>query len=268
MSRFSQQWVRCAQSFVVVLAVWFLIAWGVQKVRGVDFPTPWQTGIRLWALVSGAPLADQTLWLHIQESLKRWLAGFGMAAVLGVGFGLLAGGIPWFAAISAGIPQVLLIIPGLAWIPVALLLFGIGESATVFMIAVASFAPIAMNVTHGIRGVDVQYVRAAQMMGAGTGKLFFQVLLPAALPSLLSGLRIGLGTGWRVLIAAEMVVGTGTGLGYSISQARWSLDYTAAFACITVICVIGLVVERLVLHPLEQRPLPAGRRPWKSHDPL
>ncbi|QQG64693.1 ABC transporter permease [Desulfobulbus oligotrophicus] len=253
MPYFLQLCLRRLIPILAVLAVWSLIAWGVHAFRGVDFPTARQTGERLWALLNSAPLAGSTLWLHIQESLQRWLAGFSIAAVSGVSFGLLAGGVPWFATITTGIPQVLLMIPGLAWIPVAILLFGIGEPATVFMIAVASFAPIAISVAHGIRGVDVYLIRAAQMMGAGHWTLFFQVLLPAALPSIISGLRIGLGTGWRVLVAAEMVVGTGTGLGYSIIQARWSLDYPAAFACIGVICAIGLVAERLVLYPLEQK---------------
>ena len=80
-----------------------------------------------------------------------------------------------------------------------------------------------------------------------------QVLLPGSLPAILSGLRIGLGNGWRVLVAAEMIVGTGTGLGYSIIQARWTLDYASAFACLGVICVIGLVFEQFIFNPLEQR---------------
>ena len=90
-------------------------------------------------------------------------------------------------------------------------------------------------------------------MGAGKKALFLQVLLPGSLPAILSGLRIGLGNGWRVLVAAEMIVGTGTGLGYSIIQARWTLDYTSAFACVGVICAIGLVFEQFIFNPLEQR---------------
>ena len=78
------------------------------------------------------------------------------------------------------------------------------------------------------------------------------MLLPGALPHILSGLRIGLGNGWRVLLAAEMVVGAGTGLGYSIIQARWTLDYSSAFACLLVILGIGLTVEHLVFAPLER----------------
>ena len=91
------------------------------------------------------------------------------------------------------------------------------------------------------------------MMGAGQMTMLFKVLLPGAMPSIISGLRIGLGNGWRVLVAAEMIVGAGTGLGYSIIQARWTLDYASAFACLCVICVIGLLIEHLVFNPLEKR---------------
>jgi NitT/TauT family transport system permease protein/taurine transport system permease protein len=90
------------------------------------------------------------------------------------------------------------------------------------------------------------------MLGAGEGTLFFHVFLPATLPSILSGLRIGLGTSWRVLVAAEMVVGSGTGLGYSLIQARWTLDYASSFACIAAICLIGFFFERVLIRRLER----------------
>jgi ABC-type nitrate/sulfonate/bicarbonate transport system permease component len=91
------------------------------------------------------------------------------------------------------------------------------------------------------------------MLGAGRKTLFLRVLLPGSLPQILSGLRIGLGNGWRVLVAAEMIVGTGTGLGYAIIQARWTLDYASAFVCIIVICLVGLATERLIFSPLEKK---------------
>jgi ABC-type nitrate/sulfonate/bicarbonate transport system permease component len=87
------------------------------------------------------------------------------------------------------------------------------------------------------------------------------VLLPGALPQIISGLRVGLGNSWRVVVAAEMVVGTGSGLGYAIVQSRWSLDFTSAFVCIIVIAMIGLVVEQAVLKPLERRTI----RRWGIH---
>jgi len=134
-----------------------------------------------------------------------------------------------------------------------MVLLQIGELSTIFMIAITAVAPIAINVLAGIKRVDIALVRAARMMGAGKKTLFFQVLVPGALPEIISGLRIGLGSGWRVLVAAEMVVGTGTGLGYSIIQSRWTMDYTSSFACIIVICAIGLFFEQAIFKPLEKR---------------
>ena len=238
---------------VIVLLIWQFAAEMVLLYRGVAFPTPWQTVIRLGTLFGGARLSNYSLLVHIGASLQRWLVGFGIAASLGIGFGLIAGRVRAFEKATAGIPQMLLLIPGLAWIPVTILLFGIGESATIFMISVSAFAPIAINVLAGIKNIDIHLIRAAKMMGAGENALFFRVLIPAALPSVLSGLRIGLGTGWRVLVAAEMIVGTGTGLGYSIIQARWTLDYASSFACIVVICGIGLLFEQVCFKQLERR---------------
>ncbi len=238
---------------VIVLFVWQAAALAVMVLRGVAFPTPWETFARLAQLAGGDRLSNHSLWVHVGTSLRRWLVGFGIAASLGVGYGLMAGRVRWFEKATARIPQVLLLVPGLAWVPVAILLLGIGEPATVFMIAVSAFAPIAINVLAGIKGIDIGLIRAAEMMGAGKDALFFRVLIPAALPSILSGLRIGLGTGWRVLVAAEMIVGTGTGLGYSIIQARWTLDYASSFACIAVICGIGLLFEHVFLRQLENQ---------------
>lgn len=237
----------------VVLTAWQITALGVGIFRGVSFPGPWQTGARFFSLVSGELLSSVSLYAHTMDSLKRWLAGFSIAAVSGIGYGLAAGRIEWLEKATGKIPQVFLLIPGLAWIPVAILLFGIGEPATVFMIAVSGFAPIAVNTLSGIKNIDIRFIRAAAMMGARQNTLFLNVLIPGALPSILSGLRIGLGTGWRVLVAAEMIVGTGTGLGYSIIQARWTLDYASSFVCIVMICVIGLLFEHLFLKQIEKQ---------------
>jgi len=237
----------------IVLLIWQAAAQTVLMLRGVAFPTPWETFARLAQLAGGDRLSNHSLWAHIAGSLKRWLIGFGIAAFLGIGYGMIAGRVRWLEKATARIPQMLLLVPGLAWIPVAILMFGIGESATVFMIAVSAFAPIAINVLAGIKNIDIGLIRAAEMMGAGKNALFFRVLIPASLPALLSGLRIGLGTGWRVLVAAEMVVGTGTGLGYAIIQSRWTLDYASSFACIAVICLIGLLFEHVFLKQLERQ---------------
>lgn len=238
--------------FVLFLLIWQALAIGVTYFRNVPFPTPWQTTDRLIQLMSGEPLSDALLYRHIADSLQRWLIGFGLAALSGVLYGLAAGLFHRLELATGQIVHLLQLIPGLAWIPIAILLFGIGEPATIFMIAMAAFPPVAITVLAGVRHLDGTYLRAARMLGAGRRALFFQVLLPGALPATISGLRLGMGASWRVLLAAEMVVGTGTGLGYSIVESRWTLDYTAAFACLTIIALIGILVEYGLFRPLER----------------
>jgi len=231
---------------------WHLLAVAVAHLRGVSFPTPLETLSRLLELLRGRLLLDHSLVRHLADSLVRWCIGFAFASTAGIGYGLLAGGGGARKGLTYPLVQGLQLIPGLAWIPVALLLFGIDERTTVFIIAMTVFPPVAMNVLAGVESVDATYLRAARMLGAKGWTLTGRVLLPGALPYILSGLRIGLGNGWRVLLAAEMVVGSGTGLGYSIIQARWTLDYPAAFACLLVILAVGLTTEHLVFAPLER----------------
>lgn len=245
--------VTAIAALVIPLALWWGLSAFVMHLRHVAFPTPYETILRLMELVRGRLLNDATVYRHVADSLQRWALGFALAVGAGVSSGLLLGWSRLLERLSMPTVTVLQLVPGLAWIPVAILLFGIGERATVFMIAVTALAPIVINTTAGVKGVDELFIRAARMMGADDRTLFARVLLPGSLPHLLSGLRVGFANGWRVLVAGEMIVGTGTGLGYSIIQSRWTLDYAGAFVCIAIICAIGLLVERGILLPLERR---------------
>ncbi len=247
------EFIYALAAVVLLLFLWFLVATTVTWLRDVPFPTPLSTFKRLAVLLNGEQLLEYSLYLHTFNSLLRWLIGFVIAATSGLMFGVVAGWWKPLALIAMPTVHVLQLIPGLAWIPVALLLFGVGEESTVFMIAMTAFAPVAINVVSGVRQIDETYIRAARMLGLNRYMLFSRVLLPGALPQILSGLRVGLGNGWRVLVAAEMIVGSGSGLGYAIIQSRWTLDFTSAFACLVIICLIGLAVERLIFLPLERR---------------
>lgn len=238
----------------LILAFWYGLVFWVQWQRGTEFPTPGQCLRRFLALLQGEKLYGYTLPQHFVNSfLRRWLVGYGLAAGLGLGLGLLVGVSRLLREVAMPLTYVIQLIPGLAWIPIALLLFGIGNTSTIFMIFVTALAPIIINTSGGIQGVPGIYIRAARMMGASWPRVFLQVMLPAALPSVVNGLRIGFANGWRVLIAAEMIVGVGLGLGYTIIQARWSLDFEAAFVCIAVICLVGMAFEKVVFGVLERQ---------------
>lgn len=245
-----------------ILVLWQATAFGVGHWRGAPFPTPWQTFQQLTTLLCGQPLAGKSLYHHLGISLLRWTSAFILAAGAGILYGILAGHWRWLERATAPLPHLLLLIPGLAWIPVAILVFGIGEGATLFMITITAFAPIALATHNGIRQVDITFIRAARMLGATERALFFQIQLPAALPALIAGLRIGFGNSWRVLVAAEMVVGTGSGLGFSIMESRWTLDYPSALSCIFIICILGVVFEHGLFKPLERHTL----RRWAAGD--
>ena len=246
--------IRSFIPIFIFLVVWQLVAFMVSTFRGVPFPTPWTTFMKLTALLGGQTLSDHTLYRHLADSIVRWLAGFVMAAIAGVVYGLFAG---WWRPLESRNlldhtyppvdPRTGLDPRCHPWFLVSV------KPQRFFMITMTAFPPVAINVLNGVKRLDTTFVRAAQMMGAGQITMLFKVLLPGAMPSIISGLRIGLGNGWRVLVAAEMIVGAGTGLGYSIIQARWTLDYASAFACLCVICVIGLLIEHLVFNPLEKR---------------
>ena len=258
MGNFIRPWQRLflwLAPILLILSVWQAVALVATHIRGVPFPTPLETLLRLGSLLAGSKILGHSLFHHTLDSLFRWSSSFVVAALTGIVFGIAIGWNRILSRITLPGIFVLQLVPGLAWIPVALLLFGVGERTTAFMIWITAFAPIVINVNDGVQRVDVNIIRAARMLGSKRIRFLWCVLLPASLPQIITGLRVGLGNSWRVVVAAEMVVGTGTGLGYTIIQSRWSMDYAAAFVCILVICFIGLGFEHLLLGSLERRSL-------------
>lgn len=241
--------------FLLLWGSWNLVAVLVYYQRGVYFPTPLDTLSRLLVLLGGETFLQYTIYGHLLESLIRWGSGFFLALLVGMGLGILMGWSPVIQRLVMPLIYIMQPIPSLAWIPVAILLLGLGQRSTIFIIFLAGVFPIIINMTAGVTSVNPMYVRAAQMLGCRKGALFFRVLLPAAIPHLLSGFRVGLANGWRALIAAEMVAGAGSGLGYAIYQSRWNLDYTSAFVSIILICIIGLVIEQFGFTLIEKKTL-------------
>ncbi len=252
--RGTQSWPRTvlwtAAPAVLGLLLWAAVA-AVVRPRA-PLPGPVETAGRLVELLSGQPLLDHTIFTHAVASLARWIVGFLIGATVGMAVATLIGWSRVAERLLMPMVYVAQLIPGLAWIPIAILLFGIGNTATVFMIVLTALSPVAVNMVAGLKSASEDHLRVARMAGARARDTFRHVLLPGSIPHLLSGLRVGLGNSWRVVVAAEMVVGTGTGLGYSIIQSRWTLDYSSAFVCIILICVVGLLIEYLGFAKLEE----------------
>lgn len=250
--------LRMAANILVGVLLTLGIWWAFAVIyngghNALAFPTPPETFRRLGEyLFEGRSLYGQSLYEHTLASLQRLLAGFGAASVFGIAVGCVLGFYSRMYNIGMVPVSVFQMIPGLAWLPIAILVFGLGDEAAVFIIFSVSSMVIATGVASGIRMVPPVLVSAARMMGAGDARVFFTVLVPQASASIISALRVGMSSAFRVLIAAEMVVGTGVGLGYSIELTRDLLDYTGAFACIAVICIIGLAVDRVLLAGAER----------------
>ncbi len=250
---FSSRLIISTVSIGILFILWLGIVYFVDIVKGAVFPNPLNVIDRFLRLVKSGLLYDHTIWQHLLSSLVRWGIGYGLAVIAGILTGILLGTSRLLNRVFMPLIYVIQLVPGLAWIPIALLVFGIGNVSTVFMIFIMGFTPVVINTAGGIRSVPPIYTDAARMLGASRWIIIHRVLIPFALLQIIDGLRIGLANAWRVLIAAEMIVGVGIGLGYIIIQSRWSLDFEAAFVSISLIVLIGLFIEKAVFGVLENR---------------
>lgn len=228
------------------VALWHLtceaLAYDLKQLDGTLrhielFPTPYQTLVGMQQ-----PILDGTLLRYAIASVYRVAVGFTIAALLGIPIGLWAG---WylrgFQAINPLI-QALRPISPIAWIPLAVLWFGVKDSSAIFLIALASFFPIVTGTIAGVRTIPSVYVRSAQNFGLGGFELFRRVLFPAAMPQILISLRIALGIAWMVIVAAEMIA-VDSGLGYLIMDARNASNYDRVVGAMIAIGLIGVGLD-------------------------
>jgi ABC-type nitrate/sulfonate/bicarbonate transport system permease component len=232
---------------VVGASVWILTWWGIAVAFEVspDFlPTPWQVAEKLiWLTTHG--IGEGTLWVHAGWSLLRFLSGFLMAVVVGIPLGLLMGHVRWIGNLFNPLFELFRNVPPIAWAPFALLWFGASFGSQTFVIFTAALPPMLMNAYQGIRLVEPGLINAARMLGAGPATLLFRIGLPAALPLVIAGLRIGLANGWLALVGAEIIAGPGalTGLGFLILVGQENLQATLTIGAMAVIGLIGAALD-------------------------
>ena len=232
--------------FLVVGAIWEATARaGVFPVR--LFPSLETVAAAFWRLTLNGILPH-----HALDTLIRLGAGFALAAVAGVAIGLLMGRSRraediFLPLVAIGAP-----IPGLAYAPLFLLWFGLGNKSAILLVGFVSAFPIVFNTWTGVKAVKDIWVRSAQAMGATDARLFRHVILPGALPYILTGLRLGLAQAWRILVGVEMLAAVPWGLGWMIFGAREFLNTDVMLAGVVVIGVIGLALEKLVFQKLEE----------------
>lgn len=233
-----------ALKYLIPIAM-LLLFWEVGARTGVInanlFASPSAIGQALLDLASAG-----TLWRDTGASIARVSVGFSIAAIVGVSLGLLLGRASQVARYILPLIEIVRPISVIAWIPIAILWFGLGDRPSWFLIALGAFFPIFTNTYDGARSLPDIHVRVAQCFGAPRWLFIRQVLIPATLPHITTGLRIGLGTGWTCVIAAELISAT-SGLGYMIQLARTTIETEKVFAGMAVIGVIGFLMNILVL---------------------
>jgi NitT/TauT family transport system permease protein len=233
-------------AFAIVAAVWELVA------RFGGYPPKLVPGLGT-ILDAFIRLAGSGVLLAATEAtLFRLLTGFLLAATVGVVLGILMGRFQWVEDTLLPIVAFAYPIPGLAYAPLFVLWFGLGDLPAILLVGAASSFTVIINAWKGVRAVKPIWLRSAQIMGAEERQLFWRVIFPGALPYILTGLRLGLATAWRILVAVEMLMSVKRGLGWMIFGAQEFLNTDVMLATIAVIGIIGMLLEEQVFKRIER----------------
>jgi NitT/TauT family transport system permease protein len=217
-----------------------IVAWwlAVLLTHTLVFPAPWDVVTGTWELIRNG-----TLWDHIGASLMRVGVGFGLALCFALPLGLWMGWVDSAYRTLNPLFQILRPISPIAWIPIAILWFGIGNTSPIYLIFISSVFPMIVQTTAGVHAIEKRFLRAAQNFGVSRRTLFKQVVIPAVLPQVLVGMRIGLGVAWLVVVAAEMIA-LRSGLGYMIMDSRNAGNrYDLVISGMIIIGLIGLSLD-------------------------
>ena len=222
----------------LIIGVWWVV---VLATASVVFPTPLQVVMGIVELIR-----DGTLFEHIGASLFRVGVGFGLAVIVAVPLGLWMGWVKGAYVTLNPLFQILRPISPIAWIPIAILWFGVGNVSPIFLIFISSVFPMVVQTVAGVHTIEKRYLRAAANFGVSRATLFRQVVIPAVFPQIIVGMRIGLGVAWLVVVAAEMIA-LRSGLGYLIIDSRNAGNrYDLVIAGMVIIGLIGLLLDRLM----------------------
>jgi NitT/TauT family transport system permease protein len=220
-----------------------------------------RSGVFARALLPTLPMVAQTLWTmtldgtmlhHAGMTLYRMMSGFTMAVVVGLPLGIMMGRVRAVEGFFMPLVSALMPIPSLAWVPVFILWFGLGNQVSILIVFYAALFPMVLNAWSGVRSVNQLWVRAAGAMGANENALFWKVIIPGASPFIITGLRQAFLRAWIAVVGAEMLASSDWGLGWVIYDAKEFLNAAVMLAAIAVIGLIGFVFERLVFGTLER----------------
>jgi NitT/TauT family transport system permease protein len=252
MARLSpEKWAWTIAGIAGFLAVWTLASFRIGNAVLLPDPSAVVTGF--FSLLN-----DGTLWADVRASMKRVLGGFAIASVIAVPLALAMAYSRRLGLLLNPLVIFLRPIPPIAWIPIAILWFGIGDPPSYFITAVAAFFPIFINSYAGGHAVQPEHLHAARSLGAGPRALFLRIYLPSAMPMIATGLRIGLGQSWMAVVTAELIAAH-SGLGYMIQANRLALETGLVLVGMCVIGILGALMS-VVLELFERKVLV----PWKA----
>ncbi|MGN6286806.1 MAG: ABC transporter permease [Afipia sp.] len=231
---------------LTMLVIWHLLTYG-RKYSLI--PPPSDVALSLYDLAFGGINDDaysQSLMTHLLASISRVYGGFAIAVAVAVPLGLMIGRIPLIRGLLDPTLQIMRPVPVTAWLPLSMIMFGLGPRSAFFLVCLGAFYPILVNTIFGVRSVDPRLFEAASMLGCQGTAQFFRVVLPASLPAIFTGLRLGLGFAWVVIVVGEMT-GVQTGLGAIIMEARQLSRTEIIISGMIVIGVAGFLSDRMVM---------------------
>ena len=238
--------IRAATTLVVAALIYEVVA-RAEYFPAVLMPPLSRIGVTLWAnLIDGSILA------HAASTLNRVLIGMALAVIVGLPLGILMGRYKPVEHFVMPLASALMPIPSLAWVPIFLLWFGLGNTVSVLIVFYAALFPMLLNAWSGVRAVNPLWLRAAGAMGADERALFWKVIIPGAFPFLITGLRQAFLRAWIAVVGAEMLAASDWGLGWVIFDAKEFLKTDLMLASLAVIGLIGFAFERLVFGSLER----------------
>ena len=243
-----EKFVRSIVGFAIFLAAWEVFA-SIGLINAVLLPSP---STLFWA--AGDLLRSGALLRHVSASIERVLVGFALAALIGLTLGVVLG---WFRTLSDFVKplvEALRPIPPIAWTPLAILWFGVGNAPSYFLVFIGAVFPVFVSTYSAVRNIERTQINAALCLGATPSMLIWDVLIPGALPVIFPGLRIALGVGWMCVVAAELIAAQ-SGLGYMIQQSRLLLQTQFVLTGMIVIGIIGFALNA-VMTAIERRLVP------------
>lgn len=223
-----------------LILAWTLLS-GTGLVPKLFLPSPMEVLDRFLALIR-RPFAGGTLQAHLLASVERFLAGFLLAAAVGVPLGLM---MAWFRLlddIATPLFDGIRFIPPIAWVPFAALWFGTGVGGPILVIFMGAFPPCVINAYRGAKFVDPRLIEAGRMLGTPHRRMIAEILLPAALPSIVSGLRVSAGLGWQSLVGAELIVAS-TGVGYMMVRGQANASTATVMSGMIAIGIVGVLID-------------------------